>query len=141
MARNPAASIPSRDHRPRLGAAGERIAACWLWLRGYRLLARRLRTPAAEIDFLARHGATLVVIEVKSRRRGTAPRFVRRISPAQERRLARAAIWVHARYGGGGGVRIDLVTVEFPRGRLWLPKVRILRAAVGEDVLSALRVS
>lgn len=107
-----------------------------LRLRGYRVLARNLRTPAAEIDLLARHRGTLVLVEVKTRR--SAPRRPGRLplSVRQRRRLARAAIWAHARWGAGGGVRVDVVSVEFPWYWLPWPRVRIARAIVGEETLA-----
>ncbi len=45
----------------------EQIAALWLRLKGYRLLARNWRSPMGEIDILARRGDILVLVEVKSR--------------------------------------------------------------------------
>ena len=35
------------------GRRAEVLAACWLMLKGYRILGFRLRTPQAEIDLLA----------------------------------------------------------------------------------------
>jgi len=49
------------------GHRAERWAAFWLRLKGYRILARRLKTPVGEIDLVARRGTTLVAIEVKAR--------------------------------------------------------------------------
>jgi len=52
-------------HRRGLGA--ERLCLWALRLRGYRILARRYRTPVGEIDLIARRGRTLAAIEVKAR--------------------------------------------------------------------------
>ncbi len=53
------------------GRRAERAAAVVLRLRGMRVLARNVRIRAAgEIDVLARTGRTLVIVEVKARRRG-----------------------------------------------------------------------
>ncbi len=49
------------------GLRAERFALLFLRLKGYRLLARRLKTPVGEIDLLMLHKNTLVVIEVKYR--------------------------------------------------------------------------
>lgn len=49
------------------GLSAERVAGWWLQLKGYRILARRLKTPGGEIDILARRGGTVAVIEVKQR--------------------------------------------------------------------------
>lgn len=36
-------------------------------LKGYRVLARRVRTPAGEVDLVVRRGGTVVAVEVKAR--------------------------------------------------------------------------
>lgn len=50
-----------------LGKKGERRAAWFYRLRGYRILERNARLPAGEIDLVVRRGATIVVAEVKTR--------------------------------------------------------------------------
>jgi putative endonuclease len=53
------------------GRRAESATAVLLRLRGFRVLARNLRIRGAgEVDVLARSGRTLVVVEVKARRRG-----------------------------------------------------------------------
>ncbi|WP_203291145.1 YraN family protein [Maricaulis parjimensis] len=49
------------------GRWAERIVMAVLVLKGYRLLDHRARTPAGEIDLVARRGEYLVFIEVKAR--------------------------------------------------------------------------
>ena len=49
------------------GRRSEWIAAIWLMLRGWRLVARRVRTPLGEIDLIMRRGGQLAYIEVKAR--------------------------------------------------------------------------
>ena len=51
----------------RWGQWAEALCIGTLMLRGYRILARRLRYPVGEIDIVARRGGTLAVIEVKAR--------------------------------------------------------------------------
>ncbi|UCH33048.1 MAG: YraN family protein [Armatimonadota bacterium] len=53
--------------RRELGRIGEDIAARYLQSRGYAILERNYRTKLGEIDIVARHGADLVFVEVKSR--------------------------------------------------------------------------
>ena len=50
-----------------LGKKGERRAAWFYRLRGYRVVGRNVRLPTGEIDLVARRGSTLVVAEVKTR--------------------------------------------------------------------------
>lgn len=49
------------------GRKAESRAALYLRLRGYRIVERRFKTRAGEIDILARKGQILAVIEVKQR--------------------------------------------------------------------------
>ena len=65
---------PSRTRRDRkkaerLGLAGEQLAALYLRLKLYRIVARRVKTPLGEIDLVARRGDTLAIVEVKTRSR------------------------------------------------------------------------
>ncbi len=50
-----------------LGKSGEDLACRELRRRGYEILARRYRTRAGELDIVARDGAVVVFIEVKTR--------------------------------------------------------------------------
>src|SRR4051812_4798978 len=59
-------SMPE-DFRQSLGKLGEDLACAELSRRGYAILARRYRTRFGEIDIIARDGATVVFIEVKTR--------------------------------------------------------------------------
>ena len=51
----------------RRGRRAELLAAAILVLKGYRLLARRWRCAAGEVDLIARKGRLLVFVEVKAR--------------------------------------------------------------------------
>ena len=51
-----------------LGERGEKFAARHLRRRGYRILVRRFKTRAGEIDIVCRHGECLVFVEVKTRK-------------------------------------------------------------------------
>ena len=57
----------SRAVAERRGRRGEGFASLWLRLQGWRVLARRVKTPRGEIDLIARRGHTLAFIEVKWR--------------------------------------------------------------------------
>ena len=79
----------------RRGRWAERLALALLWLKGYRLLGRNLRTPFGEIDLLARRGRVLAVIEVKARPDLATARAA--ISPHQQARLLNALAWLVSR--------------------------------------------
>ncbi len=51
----------------RFGLSAESRAAAFLVAKGYRILARRFRTPLGEIDIVARRRSVLVFVEVKAR--------------------------------------------------------------------------
>jgi len=72
----------------KFGRWAELASAVCLMLKGYRIIARGVRTPVGEIDLIVRRGRTLAFIEVKARRdRGTADA----LTPRQRRRIVRAA--------------------------------------------------
>lgn len=76
----------------RLGLKAESICVWHLRLRGYVIVARRLRTPVGELDIVARRGRVLAVIEVKAR--ATLDDAAAAISEHQRRRIERGAAWL-----------------------------------------------
>jgi putative endonuclease len=56
-----------RQRAERGGRRAERLAAWWLRLHGWHILAMRARTPVGEVDLIARRGKLLAFIEVKAR--------------------------------------------------------------------------
>ena len=58
---------PKRLDPRELGRRGERRAAWFYRLRGYRIVARNVRSRDGEIDLVVRRGRTLVIAEVKTR--------------------------------------------------------------------------
>jgi len=64
-------SVLSRAERGRgsfrRGLWAETLCLWALRLKGYRILARRYRSPAGEIDLIAKRGAILAAVEVKAR--------------------------------------------------------------------------
>jgi putative endonuclease len=94
------------------GRNAESLAALMLRLKGYRILARRLRTPSGEIDLLARRGNLVIIVEVKAR--ATRDEALAALSPRQQQRLAAAAAWL-PRWRpalAACDIRLDLVAVS-----------------------------
>lgn len=87
------------------------LAALLLRLKGYRILATRLKTPAGEIDMVARRGRALAIIEVKARADATAA--AEALQPRQLKRLERAAAHFLGRNPALAGLdlRFDVVLV------------------------------
>ena len=109
-------TLGGRSHRE--GHAAEWIAAAWLMLKGYQILAFRLKGRGGEIDILARRGRTLAVVEVKRRR--TIETAILALGPEQHRRLAVAGAAVARSRPSlqGLNLRIDMVALapgRFPR--------------------------
>jgi putative endonuclease len=82
-------TVATRRRAYARGRRAERLAAWWLRLKGYRVLARGWRSPVGEIDLVVRRGATLAIVEVKHR--DSLAVAGEAIAPRQQRRLRRAA--------------------------------------------------
>ena len=109
----------SRSDRIRAGArgrSGETVAAWWLRLKGYRILARDLRCPVGEIDLVARRGPTLAIVEVKAR--PDRDRAAEAITPRQRRRIEAATGWYLAAHPALAGCNIRFDAVLVTPGRL-----------------------
>ena len=107
-----------RRLRERKGRRAENAAALWLQLKGYRILDRRARTPACEIDLIAVKKNMLVFVEVKLRARQDAA--LESVTPALRRRIEQAArIWATSRHKLRDHVwRFDIMLLspgKFPR--------------------------
>ena len=89
----------------------EAVAALFLQLKGYRVLARRVRTKAGEIDLVVRRGNVLVFVEVKARH--TLDSGVFALHPAALQRIGSAARVLAPRFlGRCTTTRIDAVVVR-----------------------------
>ncbi|HEX4157515.1 MAG TPA: YraN family protein [Rhizomicrobium sp.] len=114
----------------RRGRRGELLAMLMLVLKGYRILGRRIRTHAGEIDMVARtRGGIVCFVEVKTRnspreaQEAVLPRQAARISRAAELFMAQRP-WLMA-----NGVRYDTIVVSarsWPRHLrdAWRPRSR-----------------
>lgn len=79
----------------RLGVSAEAHAVALLMVKGFRILARRYRSPAGEIDIVARRGRLLVFVEVKAR--ATQDDAAWAVTPRQQARIVAAAgAWLAA---------------------------------------------
>jgi len=104
-------SRASRIKAESRGRRAEAVAALFLRLKGYKILAQRLRTPLGEIDILARDRETLVFVEVKARASLDIARAA--LHPAQRRRIEAASRLLLPRYARRcTGWRLDAVLVS-----------------------------
>src|SRR6476619_8561146 len=86
---------PERQAAFHIGISAESRAAALLIAKGFRILARRWRSPLGEIDIVARRRRLLVFAEVKAR--ASLDEAAEAVSDRQRRRIAAAAeIWLAA---------------------------------------------
>ena len=77
-----------------LGLSAESRAAAYLVAKGYRIAARRFRSPVGEVDIVARRGRVLVFVEVKARATLDAAAESTANAAAATDRAAAAAAWL-----------------------------------------------
>jgi putative endonuclease len=105
---SPVRDRPDRQRAEAAGRRGERIAGWWLRLKGWRILDRRVRTPAGEVDIVARKGTLVAFVEVKAR--ATAAELDWAIDERRLARVAAAAELLMPRYAGpGDDIRVDVL--------------------------------
>lgn len=112
-------SSAARIRAEKRGRRSETLASLLLMAKGYRILGRRVKTHAGEIDLIARSPRGIVCfVEVKAR--GTAQAAAESIGTRQQARIARAAALYLAQRPAlaAKGVRYDaviLATGRLPR--------------------------
>ena len=83
-----------RQLREAAGRRAEALAALWLILKGYRILARRFRGPGGEIDLIAARpfwGTPKLIAFVEVKQRSDRAALNHAISPQQRRRIEAGA--------------------------------------------------
>lgn len=112
----------TREAAERRGRRAETIAAWWLRLHGWSILAKRARVAGGEVDLVARRGRTLAFVEVKQRATQDAAAWS--LDAYRLRRVAVAAEHLAIRFLRPGDVlRIDAVYLVPGRLPRHLPNV------------------
>lgn len=78
------------------GKIAEFIAALWLRMKFYQILARNWRSPYGEADIIAQRGKKLIIVEVKKRR--DKEEVIEAIQSRQKERLMRVGLHFQTRY-------------------------------------------
>jgi putative endonuclease len=98
------------------------IAAWWLRLHGWRILARRARVRGGEVDLVARRGRTIAFVEVKQRQSNEASAMA--LDAHRLKRVAAAAEQLSSRYARPeDDMRIDAIFIVPGRLPRHLPNV------------------
>lgn len=106
----------------KLGRRGETIAAWFLRLKGWRVVAARVKTPRGEVDLIARRGKTIAFVEVKAR--ANVRDLATAIDAYRLRRVAAAAEILLPKYGKEcENMQIDVIMVAPWRWPNHLPNV------------------
>ncbi|MEO6716605.1 MAG: YraN family protein [Novosphingobium sp.] len=117
--------MSSRAEREARGRRGEWLAAWYLRLTGWRILAQRIKTPRGEVDLIARRGTLVAFVEVKWR--ANAADLDLAIDDHRLRRVAAAAEVLALRYvRPGDDMRLDVLLLapgRIPRHlqNVWMP--------------------
>ena len=119
MARRAEPLGPSPKSRPRpervaafrLGLSAESRAALMLMAKGFRIVARRWKTPVGEIDIVARRRRDLVFVEVKAR--GDLDAAAEALTERGKQRIVAAAEFWLAGHPGDAQcfIRFDVILV------------------------------
>jgi putative endonuclease len=109
--RMPAAkSVTILDPRRLFGQEGEAEAERYLRRKGYRIIARNLRSSLGELDLVAEDGRVLVFVEVKARRTGQFGGAIHAVHRQKQQKLIRlAAQFLARRHWMDRSCRFDVV--------------------------------
>jgi len=90
--------VTSLDSRRSFGQEGESAAEQYLRHKGYRIVARNLRSPLGELDLVAEDGRVLVFVEVKARRTGAFGGAIYAVHQRKQQKLIQLAALYLARH-------------------------------------------
>ena len=114
-----------RQKAEQQGREGETRAALWLQAKGWRILAKRVKTPRGEIDLVAKRAGLVAFVEVKWRQKASDLDYA-----IDARRLSRVAAAVecvaHEYAAEGEDIRVDVILLapgSLPRhiANAWQP--------------------
>ncbi len=98
----------------RVGRFSETLAVIFLRLKGYRILKRRYKTYVGEIDIIASHWKTLVILEIKYRKNHKDA--AESISFKQRQRIQRATNQFLQEGHRYTQIRFDVILISLHKG-------------------------
>ena len=114
-------ALERSSKRAGIGRRAEAAAVDYLRSNGFEILGTNVRVGALEIDVVARRGALVAVVEVRTRGRGSFVGPLASIDARKRGRLVRAAarLWREklSRDESIARLRIDIIAVSFEDGR------------------------
>ena len=113
------------------GILGEKLAGDFIKKRGYHILETNYRCPEGEIDIIARHGDSLVFVEVRTKRSLEFGTPEESITPAKMEKLRTVAARYRQTHDNlPASWRIDVVAIEMDkRGKP--SRIELIENAVG----------
>ena len=114
---------PERQAAFRVGLSAESRAAAFLVAKGFRILARRWRSPLGEIDIVASIEGVTVFVEVKTRVGEQFGGGEEAITAWKQRRMTQMAVDYLARHRlHDRPCRFDVVAIDMDSGR---PRIQV----------------
>lgn len=104
---------PKKIAAAALGRLGERRAAWFYRLRGYRIVARNVRFRDGEIDLVARRGRTIAIVEVKTRQSTALGEGWEAVDRRKRERLIDLADRYAAHCPRGTCLRYDILSLQW----------------------------
>jgi putative endonuclease len=99
-----------REAAEKRGRQAEKTAARYLRLKGWRILAERVRTPRGEVDLIAKRAGLVAFVEVKARTHARDLEIA--VDAKRLKRVAAAAEILYPEYcTKGEDMRIDVILV------------------------------
>ena len=98
-----------------IGDIGERQAAFYLRLRGYKILKRNYRTRFGEIDIIAEKKGELIFVEVKKRKNDAFGGGSAAVNTAKQQKIVKAAKSFLSFYEKEPPCRFDVIEINANR--------------------------
>ena len=94
-----------------LGKKGENVAAHYLKKKGYKIVDKNFTTPFGEIDIIAWDGATLVFIEVKTRKSARYGHPFESVTRQKIKKISKVALYYLKRFKTIPRARFDVLDI------------------------------